>query len=335
MLFPAFLRILFVTIWISWYQCLFVSFHLQLFQLRSCDAVRSRLTNVVKHAAIEHPRVRAIVSIGMLAATGLNRGGKRTMYDRFADDEAQEEDDPIHMLGKFKRRRKTEEMHRDGNDNLFEHADIDVKRRRDFVAYDPDKWKNTSWYQNYVFSDKPLTPGTSHARKFRLRFRMPMVNFRELVSLARGEKWFPNREKRTILDKEGICLDLLMLGALRVLGRGWTFDDLEEATGVSQHTHRIFFHEFVAAGRVHLYPKYVQAPSNANEFDDIMSEFEEAGMPGCMGSCDATHVVLECCNARLRNQHSGGKLTQTARAYQITVPHRRQILASTKGLNIT
>jgi len=26
------------------------------------------------------------------------------------------------------------------------------------------------------------------------------------------------------------------------LGRGWTFDDIEENTGISQETHRQFFH---------------------------------------------------------------------------------------------
>ena len=301
MLFSAFFRVLFVTIWISWYQCLFVSFHLQLFQLRPCDAGRSRLI-VVPKAAIEQPRVRAIVNLGLLAASGITRS-KRTVFDRIIDDEVHEDDDPMRMLGNFRKKRRTDEMPRDGTNNLFDQADLEVKKRRDFQPYNPDNWKNTSWYQNYVVSDKPLTPNTGWWRKFRFRFRMPMANFRELVSLAREERWFPNREKRTVLDKEGICLDLLMLGALRVLGRGWTFDDLEEATGVSQETHRVFFHEFVAAGRAHLYPKYVKAPSTATEFADIMSEFKEAGMPGCMGSCDATHVILERCNARLRNQH--------------------------------
>ena len=75
----------------------------------------------------------------------------------------------------------------------------------------------------------------------------------------------------------------------------------------------------------------MKTPTTAAEFNDIMSEFQEAGMPGCMGSCDATHIVLEKCSARLKNQHSGGKLAHTARAYQITVSHRRQILATTQG----
>ena len=46
--------------------------------------------------------------------------------------------------------------------------------------------------------------------------------------------------------KRGAPLSLLILGALRYLGRGWTFADLEENTAISIETHRTFFHEFVA-----------------------------------------------------------------------------------------
>jgi hypothetical protein len=63
-----------------------------------------------------------------------------------------------------------------------------------------------------------------------------------------------------------------------------------------------------------------------------MGEFKEAGFDGCMGSADATHVVMEKCSARLKNQHLGGKLSQTARAYEITVNHRRRILSTTFGM---
>lgn len=40
---------------------------------------------------------------------------------------------------------------------------------------------------------------------------------------------------------------------------------------------------------------------------------------------------MEKCPGKLKNQHLGGKLSQTARAYQITVNHRREILSSTVG----
>ena len=44
----------------------------------------------------------------------------------------------------------------------------------------------------------------------------------------------------------GVPLELLVLGSLRYLGRGWTFDDLEEATGISEESHRVFFRRFIS-----------------------------------------------------------------------------------------
>jgi hypothetical protein len=87
-----------------------------------------------------------------------------------------------------------------------------------------------------------MDPTKRRGKKFRRRFRMPMKNFREIMALIREEKWFPTYEMKDALGKEGVPLDLLVLGSLRYLGRGWTFDDLEESTGISEESHRRFFH---------------------------------------------------------------------------------------------
>jgi hypothetical protein len=84
-----------------------------------------------------------------------------------------------------------------------------------------------------------------------------------------------------------------VLGSLRYLGRGWTFDDLEEATGISEEVHRVFFHRFCKAIREHWYHKYVIEPTTKEEIKDSMAEFSEAGFDGCMGSADATHIIME------------------------------------------
>ncbi len=53
---------------------------------------------------------------------------------------------------------------------------------------------------------------------------------------------------RDATGKEGVPFELLILGALRYIGRGWTFDDLEESTNISLSTHRQFFHTFIQVG---------------------------------------------------------------------------------------
>ena len=90
------------------------------------------------------------------------------------------------------------------------------------------------------------------------------------------------------LGDMGISLDILILGALRYLGRGWTFDDLYEASNVSEEVHRKFFKVFVIACRIHLYPKWVKRPITPEEIEDCMSEYVQAGFDGCIGSADDT-----------------------------------------------
>jgi hypothetical protein len=51
---------------------------------------------------------------------------------------------------------------------------------------------------------------------------------------------------------------MVLVGTFRYyLGRGgWTFDDIEENTGISQETHRQFFHAFIEVRSTILYKKY-------------------------------------------------------------------------------
>ena len=58
---------------------------------------------------------------------------------------------------------------------------------------------------------------------------------------------------------------------------------------------------------------------------------KEAGCDGSGGSMDATHVTMEKCSYRLKNNHLGPKMTLTARTYNTTVNHRRRILNTTTG----
>jgi hypothetical protein len=66
----------------------------------------------------------------------------------------------------------------------------------------------------------------------------------------------------------------MILGSLRYLGRGWTFDDVEENTGVSAETHQQFFHEFIKIGSTFLYDQYEVPPSTVEEAKDHMFEME-------------------------------------------------------------
>ena len=80
-----------------------------------------------------------------------------------------------------------------------------------------------------------------------------------------------------------------------------------------------------------MYQKYVISPSNRTELTDLSREFSLAGLPGCIGSTDATHIIMECCSFKLRQLHLGYKSTHTSCTYNLTVNHRRRILSTTTG----
>jgi hypothetical protein len=96
-----------------------------------------------------------------------------------------------------------------------------------------------------------------------------------------------SKKKTRVSPKE-----LLLLGSLRYLGRGWAFDNLEESAFIARDVHRVFFHKFVEFGAMYLYPEFVVAPSTLQELRECESEYRRAGFPGCIGSTDATHITL-------------------------------------------
>ena len=227
-----------------------------------------------------------------------------------------------------KRRLEEEEEDEDEDDRASEEQKKRHRKRRNYGGYDPQEALSSEWYRRYV-SNVRVEKNKKHYNRFRRRFRIPYANFLQLVKDARDENWFPEYEKPNALGQPGIPLEVFILGSLRYLG--WTFDDIGESTGVSEEAHRLFFKKFVKACRKHLYPKWVKRPQTDEEVADCMAEFVEAGFDGCIGSADVTHIILEKCQARLKNQNLGGKSSHTTRAFQLVVNHRRQIIASTVG----
>ena len=126
-------------------------------------------------------------------------------------------------------------------------------------------------------------------------------------------------------------LSLLLLGSLRYLGRGWTFDDIEENTAISEEVHLVFFHEFIDYCSTILFDKHVIAPTNAEEATTHMMDYVKAGMPGCVSSTDATHIAMGCCPHQIRHIHKGFKLNFPSRTYNLSCNHRRRILYTTSG----
>ena len=123
---------------------------------------------------------------------------------------------------------------------------------------------------------------------------------------------------------------LLLLDALRYLGRGRTFDDIEEARSINAEMVRQFFHKFIKYGSTALYDKYVVTPMTLEDAE-ARSCVCKAGFPGCVLSTDATHVALDNCLHWLKHIHKDFKLALLSRTYNISVNHRKCILHSSSG----
>ena len=96
------------------------------------------------------------------------------------------------------------------------------------------------------------------------------------------------------------------------MGRGWCFDDLEEATGISEEAHRIFFHQCILFGDSFLYSQFVNYPKNAEQASTHLKESKIDGINGGAGSMDACHVIMEKYSHRLKQNHLGGNRSKHA-----------------------
>ena len=125
--------------------------------------------------------------------------------------------------------------------------------------------KDSCWYINYILQPR-LAIKKFHC-KFRRRFRLPYREFLELVDYVSSHnifsRWHPG--KTDAIGSASSPIELLVLGALRYLGRGFTFDDLEEVTLISEEVHRVFFHKFIEYGSTFLYSKYVSYPKTTED----------------------------------------------------------------------
>jgi len=189
----------------------------------------------------------------------------------------------------------------------------------------------TVWCIVHCMNDREQPQQSKLFAKFRKRFRMPHEQFLELLERVKVHGLFARWTRRDASGSPPSPIGLLLLGSLRCLGRGLTFDDLEEFTATDEETHRQFFHKFIECGETALLPFYVRMPKTADQFQTHRHEFNVGGLWGCGFSADATNVVMWRCQHNLKQAHSGFKSSHPTRSYNVCVNHRGRMLSSTTG----
>ena len=186
------------------------------------------------------------------------------------------------------------------------------------------------WYRFYV-RDFYINEDAKLQKAFCLRVRLSYNQYLELVQLVQSNKLFDRQCGYKSNIKKVSQVELLDLDSLRYLGRGWTFDDIEESTAIDKEVHRRFFKDFIQFGSTALYQKWVITPADSTAANAKMHEYSQAKFPGCVGSCDCTHIVTKRCEYKLKNNHLGAKNSLTTRTFNLTCNHCRRILHTTNG----
>ena len=250
-----------------------------------------------------------------------------------------EEEDRIFQMRmdffNISKKRKFDDVSADSNSNSsssYSHS-RSVKKHKLLVRADDGSLRalaptDTLWYLLYV----KTSPQDDRLKKiFRARFRIPYFYFCELVDDIIANEKFSRWTNPDAVGTQPSNLKLLLLGSLRYLGRAWTFDDVHEANGISREVNRNFFSCFMEYGSTVMYKKYVLDVADSIDVSNHERLFSMAGMPGCVGSGDATHISMLNCPSWASNSHKGFKLNLPARTYNLTVTHSKVILCSTTG----
>jgi hypothetical protein len=262
----------------------------------------------------------------------LNKDGKVDiiLYTRFRHNQDEEESEDLETFQSILRQINLEEGLVDENETCKQPK----KRAKSCVLEymvdgirKPCPPEHSPWYLQFLSLGKETLQSKRSLKKFRQQFRLPYDSYWKLLDLILAH---PKHFKR-YLGGNSKPIELLLLGTLRYLGRGWMFDDLEGTTGISRDVHRTFFHTFIAFGRTTLYSKYVRRPTLQEIISYHTREYNLAGLHGSIGYTDGVHIMCEKIPQAVRNQHLGHKIKHTSRSYNVTTNHRRFILATTWG----
>ena len=234
-------------------------------------------------------------------------------------------------------------------------AEIQAERKAEFLVVNNNrqrtrscKKKNTSllredgtvhiitprtceWFILYV--ESPAIDNVDFQKDFRLKFRLPYNVFQLLVtSLMEHElfiQWRSNNSDCT--GVKSTPLELLLLGALRMLGRASIIDCVASDIKVSFATMHAFFRKFCTYGGTVLFHLHVKHPTSKEDLYECMKYYARMGLHGAVGSMDATHLASVRIPMSLAQAHTSFKMNNTARSYNIVVNRMGKILHSTGG----
>ncbi len=142
--------------------------------------------------------------------------------------------------------------------------------------------------------------------KFRRRFRIPLQLYRRLkVDLPQIE---PDLlQKVDALGRPGAKTCQKILGSLRRLGTGASFDNLDDQSKMSAESGRRAFRSFCSAVLKRYGPRFLNRDPTLQELRRIERQYAERNFPGCIGALDCMSMEWKNCPKSFKGQYHNPK----------------------------
>jgi hypothetical protein len=176
---------------------------------------------------------------------------------------------------------------------------------------------------------------TRDGKYFRRRFRVPYSLFVAFIQTILHERWFPKygvdgEGPMDCTKTRGASLQVKVLSALRVLGRGCVFDEVFDGSGCGEESIRVFFHSFTSKCCASLFQKMIAPPRTVEDIRIATRVYQRLGIGPAIASTDCTHIELGNCphNFRITCTGKSGKPTLS---YSLSCSHQRKIYHVSAG----
>ena len=195
-------------------------------------------------------------------------------------------------------------------------------------VYDRADYRSSAWWfmlRNGACRD----PESRQYKVFRRRFAVTFERFKEIVEKTRS--WGIFSEKKDRYGRPCVPLELKILGALRYLSKGSSFDAIAELSGMAEQTAHSFFHQFWYHFVLEYKDIWIKYPSTAAEAQPITDHYARLGLPGAVGSVDCTHVWWAMCPASKTQLYTNGKNKVPTVAFECVVSPTGRCLYVSQG----
>lgn len=155
----------------------------------------------------------------------------------------------------------------------------------------PRQSRTEGCFARIVFAPDVADATSLTSEEFRETFRIPFVVFTDIVSLIGDCKWACKRGTDNS-GRPSIKLEILVAASLKRLGSGTSYKDLARCSGASASVLVPFFHKFCkyfSDNRA----RWIHGPQSTEEIKRHMGVYNLLGLPGAIGSLDATHIPWE------------------------------------------